>query len=548
MSSTHPLDVLIIGAGPVGLALALDLGRRGVRSAVIERTPGTGSELLAKASVLNERTMEFCRLLGIRDEVAHAGFPDDLSGDTVFCTAFNGKFIGRLQMPSTQDREIPTQSCEILRRCPQFLFDPILARAVVSQGMTEIRYGVEFVGCEQDETGVTCFLKKVENGGSEEIRARYVVGCDGPTSEVRKAIGINFEGKNLGYALSAIVRVADIARYHNFGSMAERYLFVGPEGTWANFTTLDGRSLWRFSVVGSGERVDPAEIDLHALLRRGFGRDDVEYELMRVSQWRRSQFTADTMVIWLPFGKGRVFLAGDSSHTMSPTGGHGLNTGLGDVMDLGWILQALLEGWGGPGLIKAYNMERRPVANRNGSSSTRNFSIWIDRQGRDKIMETGTEADEQRRILGEKMATSLRQEFQSLGLALGYNYSASPIVVSDGSDAPPDDPEIYVQTARPGHRAPHCWLKDGRSIIDLFGNGFILLCLGTEVPDDQRIMDAARILRVPLEYIIMAEDEPAKLYERRLVLVRPDGMVAWRGDILPSDVRKLLDHVRGALP
>ncbi|MCJ1436261.1 hypothetical protein MMC27_005639 [Xylographa pallens] len=540
MVTATALNTLIVGAGPVGLALALDLGRRGVRATIIERSAGTATELLAKASVLNERTMEFCRLLGIRDQVANAGFPDDLPGDTVFCTTLNGKSIGRLPMPSTRDRELPAQCCEILQRCPQFLFDPLLARAVVRQEMTNIRYGVELVGCSQDNSGVTCFLKNVESGKTEEIRARYVVACDGPASVARKAVGISFEGQDLGYTVSAIVRIHDLARYHPFGS-AERYMFVSPEGTWGNFTTIDGRSLYRFSVVGLKDKTDPANLDVHALVRKAVGRDDIEYELLQVLQWRRSQFTADR------FCEGRVFLAGDSAHTMSPTGGHGLNTGLGDVMDLSWILQALLEGWGGPDLIEAYNTERRPVTIRNGSGSTRNYAIWIDKQGREKVLDTGPEADKQRLALGDQMATSLRQEFQSLGLALGYNYATSPLIVPDGSPAPPNEPNIYIQTARPGHRAPHCWLKDGRSTIDLFRGSFVLLRFGTvALSSDRRIVEAACKVHLPLDCVTITETEPATLYERRLVLVRPDGMVAWRGDSLPDDVEKLVDQVRGA--
>lgn len=532
------VDVLIVGAGPVGLALALDLGRRGVRSTIIERSAGTGTELNAKASVLNERTMEYCRLLGVRDDVANSGYPDDLPGDTVFSTALNGKYIGRLEMPQTQDRELPSQCCEILRRCPQLWFDPLLARAVVRQGMADIRYGVEFTGCEQDDEGVTCFVKHVNDGKTEEIRARYMVGCDGPASAVRKTLGIAFEGQNLGYSISAIVRV-DLDPYHSFGR-AERYMFIGPEGTWGNFTTIDGRTLWRFSVVGSKEKIDLSSFDMHAQLRRAFGRDDAQYELIKVVQWRRSQSTAEK------YFKGRIFLAGDSAHTMSPTGGHGLNTGLGDVMDLSWILQALLEGWGGPGLVEAYNLERRPVAIRNATGSTRNYGIWIDRQGRDKVLDDGPEADEQRRVLGENMAANMRQEFQSLGLALGYKYADSPLVVPDGSPAPPDEPDLYIQTACPGYRAPHYWLEEGKSTIDLFGKGFVLLRFGDEEDGDQRLVEAARKVRLPLDAIPINNAEVAKLYERRLVLVRPDGMVAWRGDSLPDDVDALVDRVRGA--
>lgn len=539
MGSVDTLDVLIVGAGPVGLALALDLGRRGVRSTIVERSSSTETELLAKASVINERSMEFMRLLGVRDEIKTAGFPDDLPGDTVFCTSLSGKLIGRLSMPSTEQRELPRESSEVLRRCPQYMFDPILARAVRLQGMTEIRYGVEVVGCEQDDDAVTCLLRNVREGKNEQLRARYVVGCDGPTSAVRRSAGIEWDGKNLGYAVSVIVRVEGLERLHDLGERAERYMFIGPEGTWANFTTLDGRALWRFSVVGSQDKIDPSTLDLPALLRSAFGRDDVDYELMRVLQWRRSHFTAGS------YCSGRVVLAGDSAHTMSPTGGHGLNTGLGDVMDLSWMLQALLEGWGGPGLIEAYNAERRPIAIRNGMMSTRNFGIWIDRQGRDKILDDGPEADKQRRVLGDMMSKNLRQEFQSLGIALGYSYTNSPLIISDGSTSPEDNPEVCTQTSQPGHRAPHCWLDDGRSTIDLFGSGFVLLCLGEENHDDRRIIEAAHKIRFPLDYALITEKNAAELYQRRLVLVRPDGMVAWRGEKLPDNVEEVLNKVRG---
>ncbi|KAJ5953295.1 Monooxygenase FAD-binding [Penicillium verhagenii] len=537
MGSVETIDVLIVGAGPVGLTLALDLGRRGIRSTIVERDASTESGLQAKASVIDERTMEFCRLLGISDDIAHAGYPDDLPGDTVFCTAMNGHFIGRLVMPSAATREVPEQSAEVLRRCPQIWFDPVIARAVKRQGMAEIRYSTELVRCDQDADGVVCHLRRVSDNASDAVRARYVVACDGASSIVRKSLGILFEGKDLGYAISSIVRV-DLQEHHDW-IPAERFMFIGPDGTWGNFTTIDGRALWRFSVVGGKEKKDLSTFDMDSLLRKALGRDDVEYEVIKTVQWRRSQYTAEK------YHQGRIFLAGDAAHTMSPTGGHGLNTGVGDVMGLSWVLQSLLEGWGGPGLVDAYTTERRPIALRNGAGSTRNFSIWTNSNGRDKVLDSGPEADEQRRALGDNMAANMRQEFQSLGLALGYSYPESPLIVSDGSTAPLDDPEIYIQTARPGHRAPHYWLSEGRSTIDLFGGGFVLLCFGDETEGDVEIGVLAKKLSIPFETASIKNCDVAKLYDRRLVLVRPDGMVAWRGDVLPDDVQGLLDQVRG---
>ncbi|KAI8952141.1 FAD binding domain-containing protein [Xylaria longipes] len=537
MSPVAALDVLIVGAGPVGMALALDLGRRGIRSTILEQRSGADTKIQAKASVLDERTMEYCRYLGILDEVANCGYPEDLPGDTVFSTSLNGKYIGRLKMPSAKDREVPPESSEMMRRCPQFLFDALLCRAVVTQQMANIRYSVECLGCDQDDDGVTIFAKDLKGDRLEEIRARYVVGCDGPASILRKAVGISFEGHDLGYSTSAIVYV-DLARYNNFGP-AERYVFIAPQGAWGNFTTIDGKNLWRFTVVGVTEKIDLSTLDIHHWLKRALGSEDAEYSVMGMTQWRRSQFVAEKYV------EGRVFLAGDAAHVMSPTGGHGLNTGLGDVRDLSWILQGLLQGWGGQGLINAYDIERRPVALRNSSSSSKNFQIWKDSRGRDKVLETGPEADEQRRVLGERLAVIAAQEFQALGMALGYNYAASSLIVPDGSTAPPDDAQVYIQTARPGHRAPHGWLEGHKSTIDLFGPGFVLLDFGNDEANEERVTKAAHASGFPLECFKIHYRNIAKLYQCRLVLVRPDGMVAWRGEHLPDDVQGLLDQVRG---
>ena len=539
MSTPYDTDVLIVGGGPNGLALALDLGARGIRSILIERDPGTGTEMLVKADLLNERSMEYFRHLGLVEQIANAGFPDDVSRDTVYCTALNGKFIGRDPMPSTRERKLPDSCVEMHRRCPQFWLDPMLAREVLRRGQCEIRYSTALVSLSQDEDGVTATVSA--DDAPATIRSRYVVGCDGAASVVRRQLGIAFAGDQLDYSLSAVVRAPDLPRYHPLG-MGERYMFIGPDGTWANLTSVEGRELYRFTVLGSNEPLDPAKLDMHALLRRAFGRDGVPYELMRVVPWRRSRFAAER------FHSGRVFLAGDSAHTTSPTGGHGLNTGLGDVMDVAWMLQALLEGWGGPQLGPAYTAERRRVAIRNGNSSTRNYSIWVDKEGREKILDDGPEADAQRRLLGERLRAALRQEWHSLGVAMGYRYDDSPIVVPDGSPQTPDEPSEYVQTARPGHRAPHAWLADGRSTVDLFFARFVLLHLGQGTPDYGGLPQAAKRAGMPLTCMAIEDSAIAALYETRLALVRPDGMVAWRGDSAPADAQRLIDQVRGCGP
>jgi 2-polyprenyl-6-methoxyphenol hydroxylase-like FAD-dependent oxidoreductase len=539
MTTVPSLDletpVLIVGGGPVGLALALDLAVRGIRSTLVERDEGTAAELLAKAGTLNERTMEYCRRLGISDAIANVGFPDDHPRDTVYCTALNGFILGRDYRPSTNDRAPSPESPEILRKCPQFRFDPLLAKAVQERGLTQIMYGTSWRAASQDDSGVTSALA----AGREPVtvRSKYLVGCDGAGSAVRRAAGIGFTGRQLDYSVSAMIEVEHLERYHPLGR-AERYMFIGTEGTWANLTAVDGRALWRLTLVGSEERLAPEHLDFDAIMRRAMGNDRGEWTVRRVMPWRRSQFTADR------YTAGRILLAGDAAHTTSPTGGHGLNTGLGDVSDLGWMLDALLRGWGGDQLLAAYSAERRPVAIRNGTSSTKNYGAWVRAVGRDLVLDDTPEGEAQRRAVGGQMNAMLAQEWHSFGVAMGYRYDASPVVVPDGTPPTPDDPSEYVPTARPGHRAPLAWLADGRSTIDLFGDGFTLLRLAGG--GDAGPLEAAAADRgVPLRVIAVDDPAVARLYERRLVLVRPDGMVAWRADSLPDDASLLVATVTG---
>ena len=529
--------VLIVGGGPVGLTLALDLAIRGVRSTLVERDQGTAVELLAKAGTLNERTMEYCRWLGISDAVANVGFPDDHPRDTVYCTALNGFVLGRDYRPSTKDRAPAPESPEILRKCPQFLFDPLLAKAVQERAMTQILYSASWLAGAQDADGVTSALAAGGDGQTVSIRSKYLVACDGAGSAIRRAAGIGFDGQQLDYSVSAMIEVEHLEKYHPLGR-AERYMFIGPEGTWANLTAVDGRALWRLTLVGSEERLAPERLDFEAIMRRAMGNDGGDWKVRRVMPWRRSQFTADR------FTAGRILLAGDAAHTTSPTGGHGLNTGIGDVSDLGWMLDALLRGWGGDQLLAAYNAERRPVAIRNGTSSTKNYGAWVQAVGRDLVLDDTLEGEAQRRAVGEQMNAMLAQEWYSFGVAMGYRYDASPIVVPDGTPPTPDEPSEYVQTARPGHRAPHAWLADGRSTIDLFGDGFTLLRLGF-AGDVTPLTAAAADGGVPLRVVTVDDPAIARLYERQLVLVRPDGMVAWRADSLPGNASALIAIVTG---
>lgn len=531
--------VLIVGGGPIGLATALELASRGIRSVLVEQDSRTAPVLLAKAGTLNARTLEFCRRWGIADAVSHWGAPDDFPRDTVYCTSLQGRYIGRDAAPSQRERRPPACSPEMLQKCPQHVFDPLLARAVLERGHTRILYATRVLSFEQDAEGVTVLLEDIASGQTTPLRAQYLVGCDGAASAVRRSLGVAFEGPTLDYSVSALIEIDHLEQFHAFGQ-AERFLFLGREGAWSNLTSVDFKTLWRFTLVGSEERLDPARLDLPSYLDRALGAGVVPHEVLRVVPWRRSQCTAAHYV------RGRVLLAGDAAHTTSPTGGHGLNTGLGDVVGVGWILEALVKGWGGSQLLQAYEAERRPVAIRNGQSSTRNYQGWVRRDADYALIDdAGPEGDAARAQIGRQLTEMLYPEWNSLGIALGYRYEHSPVVVGDGTPEPPDDPSDYLQTSRPGHRAPHAWLADGRSTLDLFGQGFVLLCFCRDPALAPAMASAAEAAGIPLQVVCPREAEVARVYEKNWVLVRPDGHVAWRADVLPDDPMALLRTVCG---
>jgi 2-polyprenyl-6-methoxyphenol hydroxylase-like FAD-dependent oxidoreductase len=539
MSTYLETPVLIAGAGPVGLALALDLNHYGVGSLLAEQEAGTALVVQAKAGTHNERTMEFCRRWGLIDEIA-ASYPEDEARDTVYCTALDGHYIGRSQVASARERGTPAVGPEMMRRCAQNQFDPILARAVQASSHAQLRYGLRFESFEQDDDGVTSQLRDVLSGDTLQVRSQFLVGCEGVVSGIRKALDIPFELiKQMGFSLSAMLRIDHLENYHPFGSL-ERFMFIGSEGTWANMTSVDGRGLWRFTVVGAESALDASTYDIRPIIRRAFGSLNIPYVVERMVPWRRAQTLART------YGQGRVLLAGDAVHTTSPTGGHGLNTGIGDATDLSWMLAARVQGWGGAHLLEAYTQERRPVALRNLGSATQNYNAWVG-GGMDHVAEDGARGEAARRNIGDSLVVSLHQEWSSQGIALGYRYDQSPLVVPDGTPDTPDHPSFYVPTARPGHRAPHAWLEDGRSILDLFGPEFVLLCFEADTAASAPMLQAAKAVGLPLRVEHIAQPEVLAVYQRRWVLVRPDGHVAWRSDALPQDDgRALIDTVRGA--
>jgi 2-polyprenyl-6-methoxyphenol hydroxylase-like FAD-dependent oxidoreductase len=539
---TERTPVLIVGAGPIGLALAGDLGWRGVPCTLIEKTAGVVEH--PKMDLIGVRTMEFCRRWGIADWVRDAPYPGDYPQDYIWLTSLNGFELGREPFPGRAFEACPPQSPQKRERVPQDMFDPIIKRFATSFSHVNLQHHTELISFEEKPDLVRATVRDVLTGETRTIEADYLVGTDGGASTVGEQLGIGMSGTPaLTYTTNVIFRCLDFASLHDKG-LGYRFIFIGPEGTWLTIVAINGADRFRMSIVGTPDKVTHSEDDIRAALRRAMGKD-FDYEILSVLRWVRRELVADS------YGTDRVFLAGDSVHLTSPTGALGMNTGMQDAVDLGWKLEAVIRGWGGPNLLKTYELERKPVAIRNVSASTENLKRMLEPRNRmppPEIFEPGPKGDTARKAYGEWYTELMRHEWFMNGYHLGYRYDDSPIVWPDGTPAPPLEGTTYTQIARPGARAPHVWLPDGRSTLDLYGRGFVLLRLGPHAPAGEGLQRAAVEVGVPLEVAALDVPDVLKAYERRLVLVRPDGHVAWRDDTEPQNARAVIDCVRGARP
>jgi len=535
----HQTPVVIVGAGPVGLALAGDLGWRGVPCILIER--GDGSVSQPRMDMVGIRTMEFCRRWGIVDWVESAGYNRDYSQDYAWVSRLKGGYeFGRECFPSVRDEPKPPQSPQKRERCPQNFFDPVLARFALRSDNVQILYQTEYLAHTEHDAGVIVRVKDLVSGEEGAIDCKYVVGCDGGASKVREALGIKMSGTPaLTYTTNAIIECEGLEQLHD-KKPGYRYIFIGPEGTWSTVVAINGRNWWRFSIVGDDVMRSLSEDDVAQAFRRAVGRDDFDFKVLSVMPWIRRQLVADS------YGTSRVLIAGDAAHLTSPTGGFGMNMGIQDSVDLGWKLQALVEGWGGPHLLSSYEIERRPVGVRNVNEATNNLKLMLTPREKlnHRVFEPGEAGDLARKEFGDAYTAMMKREWYTIGIHLGFRYEGSSIIVPDGTPEPEDTVSTYEQTARPGHRAPHVWLRPDFSTLDLFGRDFVLVRFDPTVTVSG-FEGAVADIHAPVRVVDIENAEARALYGTKLVLVRPDGHVAWRGDAEPEDPAFVIDVVRG---
>ena len=533
----HRTQVLIVGGGPVGLALSIELGWRGIHSILVDRRDGLIP--LPKMNGVSARTMEFCRRWGISDAVRDAGWPQDYPVRMVYATSVRGHEFFRYDRGTATNRLKSNNTPEHFQRCPQTWFDPLLREHSKRMSTNTLRYHTKLERFKDVGAQVEGEVIDLLSGTYQTIEADFMVACDGGKSGVRSQLGIATDGNAL---LSREVNVYFECSDVYAGCEERRAVMtwlVGCSGVWGAVSSIDGRALWRLWLTNMPEDFDAEDFDARRAVCDALGAD-VDFKITGVLAWDRQQLVARK------FSKGRVFLCGDAVHSLTPTGGFGMNTGIQDAVDLGWKLAASLNGWGGAYLLESYEQERRPVAVRNVDEATHTFSLISSLPALECLSDEDQLGLDARRKMGEILKNEqFKREFQNEGIVLGYRYDPSPICIPESSVPAPDFVMSYHQTARPGSRAPHAWLSEGRSIIDLFGRGFVLLDFAQSKTTVDALVSAAKTRKVPLEVVHIGPSHQ-DLYEARLVLVRPDGHVAWRGESLPGDAMKLIDQVRGA--
>ncbi len=539
----NEIPVLIAGAGPVGLTLAIDLAWRGIRSLLIE--PLVDVHPHPRAISIGVRTMEHFRRLGLDQKTIDAGVPRDRALDVVYTTRMLGREIFRFLIPSID--EIAQNTASRAATTPHLAVSPYyktwtaqapLERMLRAHAATlppiQSRYGWRLDSFVESESRVTAQLVEIGTGRCESVTAAYLVGCDGANSAVRSGLNIALSGRGtLGQAIGLHFRAPDLdARLGRRPGVMYWILTPGSAGV---IYTINGDAEWVFNrYLGKGEA--PPD-DPVALIRQAIGADLV-IEVISAQHWLPRQLVAER------YGTKRCFLAGDACHLFVPTGGFGMNTGIGDAVDLAWKIAARLAGWGGSNLLSSYEAERRPVGLFNTIEAADNY----DKSGTifdvpENFEEESPCGDLARASVVALLSPKIKH-FAPIGVHLGYRYDPSPIVVSDGTPRPPIEISNYVPCARPGHRAPHAWIAPGRSTLDLFGRGFTLLRFGEA--SGGSLIDAAHEVGMPFTVADIPDPAILQLYERRLVLVRPDGQVAWRGDTIAEDPRAIIASLRGA--
>ncbi|WP_050461145.1 FAD-dependent monooxygenase [Herbaspirillum autotrophicum] len=516
-------QVLIVGAGPVGQGLAIELGLRGIACLVIDKNDRVGTAPRAKTT--NVRSREHFRRWGMADKLREASpFGVDYPSNVVFTTRLSGHQLAKFDNALYCAPGRNPLYAEHAQWIPQYKVEQVMRDHLKGIPSVQLRLQCQLLGIEQLSDCVHATIGDVESDSLQVVEAQFLVGCDGARSGVREAIGAHMEGTyGLSRNYNFVFRAPGLAEAHPHGKAimywqinSDLPSIIGP---------MDSDDRWFFMPTALAEGVQITRENAPDYIRKATG-IDLPYEILSADEWVASELLATH------YRDRRVFIAGDAAHLHPPFGGFGMNMGIGDAVDLGWKLAAVLQGWGGSGLLDSYQQERRGVHQHVMGQATANHAL-LGGSLLSPGLEDDTPAGEMlRTATGKRIRSAKLSEFYTLGTILGDSYAGSPLIVA--GDAPDNDHQRdflnYVPCAEPGCRAPHAWLHDGSSLFDHFGAGFTLLVSATAAVDDTALAcaDAARY-GIPLKVLHPDNRGVRQLYPQPLTLIRPDQHIAWSG-------------------
>ena len=537
--------VLIVGAGPVGLTLAMDLARRGIAAVVVE-IRSAGEPPSVKCNHVSSRSMEVFRRLGVALQLRDAGLPADYPNDCAYRTTTTGIELSRIPIPCRRDRYTATDgpdtdwpTAEPPHRINQIYMEPVLfAHAAGIDGLT-ILNRTAFEDFHEMADGIVATARDLDTDTTFRIDAEFIVGCDGARSIVRKMIDATLQGTPV------------IQRVQSTYVRAPTLLGLMDEPAWMTLSlnprrcgtvvAIDGRETWLIHNHLNREDETFESVDRDGSIRAILGvGPDFEYEILSKEDWVGRRLVADR------FRRGRAFICGDAAHLWMPYAGYGMNAGIADATNLAWLLAACLQGWADPAILDAYEAERLPITEQV-SRFAMDMAGKVLGQRRtvpDEIEQPGAAGDAVRSQVGKAAYDLNVQQYCCGGLNFGYFYDRSPIIAYDGAEPPAYTMADFTPSTVPGCGVPFSSLPDGRPVYDALGPAYTLLRLDSEV-EIAPLVDAMRNGGVPLEIVDVPTDYSKQLYDRKLILVRTDQHVAWRGDAVPESLPYLVDTLSG---